>query len=177
RGSRAAACSSRLVLPLALAGGLLVTACQGPVALSLPSVDELEENYASVAAGLEEAEVNGNVAVIVVRQSSDQLRRGGTIWARVGPYIYLFSEETRKLFEDYDGLAGVRVITRTSSGSTVANALLTRDELTSVLWRRSLNISGRARRDGTDRVTLLEDLIEWGEDHTEFEYNPRYVPR
>jgi hypothetical protein len=165
------------VLPLALAGGLLVTACQGPVALSLPSVDELEENYASVAAGLEEAEVNGNVAVIVVRQSSDQLRRGGTIWARVGPYIYLFSEETRKLFEDYDGLAGVRVITRTSSGSTVANALLTRDELTSVLWRRSLNISGRARRDGTDRVTLLEDLIEWGEDHTEFEYNPRYVPR
>jgi hypothetical protein len=59
----------------------------------------------------------------------------------------------------------------------VASALLSYDELTDVLWRRSLNISGLARRDGTERVTLLEDLIEWGEDHTEFQYNPRYVPR
>lgn len=152
------------------------SACREPASLTLPTVAQIEEYYASVA-DLEEAEINGNVAVIVVRQSYDQLRRGGSIWARVGPYIYLFSEETRKLFDDFDGLAGVRVVTRTSSGTTVANALLARDELSDILWRRSLNISGRARRDGTERVTLLEDLIEWGEDHTEFEYNARYVPR
>ena len=61
--------------------------------------------------------------------------------------------------------------------TTVANALLARDALTDILWRRSLNISGQARRDGTERITLIEALIRWGEDHTEFEYNQRYVPR
>ena len=113
----------------------------------------------------------------MVRQSSDQLRRGGMLWAKVGPYVYLFSEETHQLFLDYSGLAGVRVMTQTAGGASVANALLRRDELTDVLWRRGLNIAGRARRDGTGRITLLEDLIEWGEDHTEFEYNERYVQR
>lgn len=155
---------------------LVAIACQEPVDLTLPTQEQIEGYYASVA-GLQEAEINGNVALVVVRQSTDQLRRGGSLWAKVGPYIYLFSEETRQLFADNSGLAGVRVITRTSSGVNVANALLTRGELTDVLWRRSLNISGLARRDGTERITLLEDLIEWGEDHTEFEYNARYVPR
>jgi hypothetical protein len=59
----------------------------------------------------------------------------------------------------------------------VATALLARGELTDVLWRRSLNIAGQARRDGTERITLLENLIDWGEDHSEFEYNERYTQR
>jgi hypothetical protein len=154
----------------------MTVACQEPVDLTLPTEDELEA-YFSTVVGLEEVSISGNVAVVVVRQSSEQLRRGGSIWARVGPYVYLFSDETRRLFEDHAGLAAVRVITKTDSGATVANALLARDELSDVLWRRSLNIAGLARRDGTQRVTLLEDLIEWGEDHTEFEYSARYVPR
>lgn len=150
-------------------------ACEEPQDLTLPGVDDVQTAYAAVP-GLESVDVNGNVAVVVVRQSPEQLRRGGSLWARVGPYVYLFSEETRGLFEQYPGLAGVRVITRTSS-ATVANALLARDELTDVLWRRALNIAGHARRDGTERITLLEDLIEWGEDHTEFKYNARFVRR
>jgi hypothetical protein len=163
--------------PLAALGAVLLAsaACQEPVDLTLPTEDQLREVYASVP-GLTEVSMNGNVAVIVVDQPAQQLRRGGSLWAKVGPYIYLFSEETRQLFNDYTGLAAVRVTTKTGS-STVASALLSYDELTDVLWRRSLNISGLARRDGTERVTLLEDLIEWGEDHTEFEYNSRYVPR
>lgn len=160
----------------ALALSIAVGACQEPVDLTVPTDDQVREYFAAVT-GLEEASMSGNVAVVVVVQSADQLRRGGSLWARVGPYIYLFSDETRQIFEDHPGLAGVRVITRTRTGTTVANALLARDALTDVLWRRSLNIAGLARRDGTDRITLLEDLIEWGEDHTEFEYNPRYVPR
>ena len=40
-----------------------------------------------------------------------------------------------------------------------------------------MNIAGHARRDGTDRVTLLEDLVRWGEHHTTFEYNERYTRR
>ena len=150
-------------------------ACQEPVELILPTVDEVRGYYSSVG-DLEEVEINGNVASVVVRQSAEQLRRGGALWAEVGPYIYLFSDETRQLFTDYDGLAGVRVITRTGR-TDVGSALLRRDELTDVLWRRSLNVAGRARRDGTERITLLEDLIEWGEDHTEFAYNERYTQR
>jgi hypothetical protein len=155
---------------------LAVGACEEPPDLTLPTAEEVASYYGDVV-GLEEADISGNVAVVAVRQPPEQLRRGGSIWAKVGPYIYLFSEETRALMGDHPGLAAVRMVTRTASGVTVASALLARDELTDVLWRRSLNVSGLARRDGSERVTLLEDLIEWGEDHTDFEYNARFVPR
>jgi hypothetical protein len=94
----------------------------------------------------------------------------------VGPYIFLFTEETYQLFEDFPGLAAVRVVTKVGN-ARVASALLARDELSGVLWRRSLNIAGQARRDGTKRVTLLEDLVDWGEAHTDFTYNDRYTRR
>jgi hypothetical protein len=92
----------------------------------------------------------------------------------VGPYIFLFSGETHQLFQDYPGLAGVRFIT-TVGDVEVGNALLARETLSDVRWRRSLNIAGLARRDGTGQVTLLQDLVRWGEDHTEYTYNPRYT--
>ncbi|MDH3205180.1 MAG: hypothetical protein OEO79_01130 [Gemmatimonadota bacterium] len=161
---------------LAVAASLSVAACQEPVELTLPTTDEIESYYASVAE-LADVEINGNVALLIVRQGSSQLNRGGTLWAKVGPYVYLFSDETQRLFQDFPGLAGVRVITQTAGGASVANAMLRRDELTDVLWRRALNIAGQARRDGTQRITLIEDLVEWGEDHTEFEYNERYIQR
>jgi hypothetical protein len=161
---------------VAIAFSLWGGACQEPVELVLPTAEQIHGYFGSVT-DLADAEINGNVALVVVRQSSDQLRRGGSLWAKVGPYVYLFSEETHQLFLDHSGLAGVRVMTQTAGGGSVANALLRRDELTDVLWRRGLNIAGQARRDGTERITLLEDLIDWGEDHTEFEYNERYVQR
>ena len=55
--------------------------------------------------------------------------------------------------------------------------MLLRDELNDLTWRRALNIAGVARRDGTEQPSKLEDLARWGEDHTEYEYNPRYVRR
>ena len=153
---------------------LLQAACVERPELTVPTAEDVEGYYASVAdLG---AEMSGNVAVITVVQSANQLRRGGSLWAKVGPYIYLFSEETNRLFEDFQGLAAVRVATETPSGSAVAHAMLTRDELSDVLWRRSLNIAGQARRDGTERPVLLEDLIRWGEEHTEYEYSARYHP-
>lgn len=162
----------RAVLPLAV----LVTfgACRPEQDLSLPEPEQVVAYYDYE--GSVEAEIVGNVAVVTFEQSADLLRRGGTLWAKVGPYIFLFSEETRRLFEDYGGLGGVRVVTRVGSAE-VANALLPREELSDVLWRRSLNIAGLARRDGTTRMTLLEDLVRWGEDHTEFTYNPRFTRR
>lgn len=142
--------------------------------LSLPDAEQVSSYYEYGAAL--EAEIVGNVAVVTVEQSATQLRTGGTLWAKVGPYIFLFSEETQRLFQDFPGLAAVRVATRVGD-SEVANAILTRDELGDLTWRRALNISGKARRDGTGRMTLLEDLVDWGEDHTEFTYNPRYTRR
>ncbi len=151
-----------------------LVACQEPESLTLPGAEEAAAYY-EYGRGLD-AEIVGNVAVITVVQSAQQLRSGGKLWAKVGPYVFLFSEETQQLFTDWSGLAGVRVITKVGEAE-VANALLTRDELSDVLWRRSLNIAGRARRDGTNRMTLLEDLVGWGEDHTEFTYNERYTRR
>lgn len=163
----------RPTLPVLLAIALLA-GCHPRGDLPLPDGRQVEAYY-DYENELR-AEVSGNVAVITVAQRPDQLRTGGRLWAKVGPYVFLFSDETRRLFEDFAGLAGVRVIT-TVDGTEVANAVLARDELTDVLWRRSINIAGRARRDGTGRMTLLEDLVEWGEEHTEFTYNPTYVSR
>lgn len=152
----------------ALAG----TGCDDPD-LRVPSAEEVEAYYSIPAES--SIAVRGNVAELDVHQAAEQLARGGRLWARVGPYIYLFSEATQALFEDYPGLAAVRVITRAPEGDEVARAILTRDALNALTWRRALNISGRARRDGTERPTLLEDLVEWGEEHTTYEYSETYA--
>jgi hypothetical protein len=159
------------VLLLALAAG----GCSEEPELALPSPEEIASYYAYE--GQLEAELNGNVVTVTVSQPAAQIRRGGTLWAKVGPYIVLFTDETHRLLENFPGVAGVRVVTQVAGGPEVARALLTRAELTGVLWRRSLNIAGKARRDGTDRPSLLEDLVSWGEDHTDFEYSPRYTGR
>jgi hypothetical protein len=160
----------------ALVSGLILSTltflgCEGPD-LAVPNADQIEAAY--IYPGGLSAHVSGNVAEVTITQPARDLRRGGTLWAKVGPYVLLFSEETQNLFRDYPGLAGVRVITRSSDGNEVARALLPRDELNGITWRRARNISGLARRDGTRRPSLLEELVEWGEDHTEFTYNPHY---
>jgi hypothetical protein len=141
--------------------------------LVVPTEAEVAERFASTP-GVS-VNMSGNVAEVTVVQPYAQVRRGGTLWAKVGPYIYLFSDEVYTLFTDFSGLAGVRVITTTRSKGEVARAFITRGALTDVLWRRSKNIAGRARRDGTTRPSLLEDLVEWGEDHTTYSYTPRFV--
>lgn len=153
---------------------LLVAGCAPVQDGTLPTAEQVVAAYES-SRDLE-AEIVGNVAVVTVAQDAQQLRRGGSLWAKVGPYVFLFSVETRQLFIEYPGLAAVRVITKVGQAE-VANAILTADELSDVLWRRSLNIAGQARRDGTSRMTLLEDLVDWGESHTEFSYNERYTNR
>lgn len=145
--------------------------CEEPN-LTVPSATAVEEAFQYE--GNLSVSINGNVAEVTVVQPERQISRGGTLWAKVGPYVLLFSQETERLFQDYPGLAGVRVRTTLPSGQEVAEALLPRDALNELTWKRALNIAGRARRDGTRRPTLLEDLVRWGEDHTEYDYNPRY---
>src|SRR5690606_11872200 len=120
--------------------------------------------------------LSGNVVEIRVTQDWRQLQRGGSLWARVGPYIYVFSPATKELFETWGGVAAVRAITVTANGEEVARALLPRDALNDVTWRRSLNLLGTALQQGTERPSRLEDLVEWGEEYTEHQYSPEYVP-
>jgi hypothetical protein len=142
--------------------------------LSLPELDRVEQVYAQH--GLRaEFRYSGNVLELVVQQPPDQLRRGGPLWARVGPYIYLFSPGTRQLFADYPGLAGVRAITM-ADDTEVARALLEREQLTDYTWRRSLEVLSEALEHGTERPSTMDRLVQFGELHTSFAYNPRYVP-
>jgi len=154
---------------------LASAACPESPDLTLPTPEAVAGYYSYE--GTLTADLSGNVAEVVVTQPAYQLRRGGALWARVGPYVVLFTEDTQRLLEDYPGLAAVRVITKVTGGTEVARALLTRDTLTGVLWRRSLNIAGKARLEGTSKPGLLEDLVRWGEDHTQFEYNARFTAR
>lgn len=158
-----------------LAIGLLVAVagCE-KTDLAVPSESEAEAHYASSSALT--IRVTGNIVEILVDQPQRQVRRGGSLWVKVGPYVYLFTEETETLFREYPGLSGVRVITRTGrNNQEVARAFLHREELNEITWRRAKNIAGKARTEGTRRPVLLEDLVRWGQDHTEFEYNEEFV--
>ena len=85
--------------------------CEEPPDLTLPGVSEVESAYDY--GGAFSATLNGNVAEITIVQASRHIERGGTLWVKVGPYVFLFSQETMDLFRDYPGLAGVRAITKT----------------------------------------------------------------
>ncbi|NLG63959.1 MAG: hypothetical protein GX539_17095 [Candidatus Cloacimonetes bacterium] len=143
--------------------------------LSLPSAEDVAQLYARQGVDADVA-LSGNVVEIRVTQDWRQLQRGGSLWARVGPYIYVFSPATKELFETWGGVAAVRAITVTANGEEVARALLPRDALNDVTWRRSLNLLGTALQQGTERPSRLEDLVEWGEEYTEHQYSPEYVP-
>lgn len=156
-----------------VAAAALAAACDEAPAPTLPDADTVASYYHYE--GNLDARMNGNVAEVTVTQPAAQLRRGGSLWARVGPYILLFSDETFHLMDENPGIAGVRIITKVRGGPEIARALLVRGELSGVQWRRSLNIAGKARLEGTQKPGLLEDLVRWGEDHTEYEYNARYT--
>lgn len=143
---------------------LLVHGCERE--LRLPRESALRDLYGEGASAV----LSGNVVEVVVIQPQEQIAQGGTLWARVGPYIYLFSPQTRDLLRRYNGLAAVRVITRSESGAEIARATLVRDTLSEILWRRSLNIAGHARLEGTEHPNRLDELVRWGERYAEYRY-------
>lgn len=140
--------------------------------LTLPTQSEIESYFAQQDV---DVSLTGNVVLVTVVQSATQLRRGGSLWAKVGPYIYLFSEPTQQLLTNHPGVGGVRVITQTSGGTRIASVLLRRDALNDITWRRARNLAALARRDGSTQITLLGDLVRYGEERTEHEYSSRWV--
>jgi hypothetical protein len=115
------------------------------------------------------------VVEIRIEQPYQQLTRGGSLWARVGPFVYLLTPATRQVFQDFPGVAAVRVVTELPDGDEVARAMLRRDTFGEVRWRRTLNLLGHALKDGQEHPRRLEQLTDWGEAHTEYRYNPDYV--
>lgn len=159
-----------------LIGGLLLllvaAGCESePRAPELPGAEALEGLYGSRAS----ASLNGNVVDVRVRQDARHLQRGGPLWARVGPYIYLFSPQTQEIFTEYSGVAAVRVRTVTGEESWVAEATLHRDALNAITWKDAVRTVARARKQGTDKPGYLEDLVEFGEDRTDHRYNESYT--
>ncbi len=168
------------ILACALAVGGMTAGCDqvrgflGEDAPPPPTGDEVMPYYAQHR-GVDSLRINGNVVELHVEQPFDQLDRGGSLWARVGPFVYLMTPSTRAVFQYFLGKAALRVVTHLPSGHEVARAMLRRDALSDIRWRRTLNILGHALQDGQENPRRLEELTEWGEEHTEFRYNPDYV--
>jgi hypothetical protein len=142
--------------------------------LTLPDTAEVRQHYAAHGVSAE-FRYSGNVVELIVQQPVDQLRRGGPLWARVGPYIYIFSPGTRELFDSHRGIAGVRAITM-AGGEEVARAMLARDALNEYTWPRARSLLSEALEQGTSRPVTMDRLRQFGEQHTQYRYNPRYVP-
>lgn len=155
-----------LLLLLGIAAG-----CREKPALTLPRESDLADLYGAGP----EVMLNGNVVDVHVTQDARQLQRGGNLWAKVGPYIYLFSPQTKDLFDDYTGIGGVRVRTFDPEGRLVAEALLQRGVLNGFTWKKALNLVGKARLEGTRRPGYMENLVRYGEELAEHEYSTRYV--
>jgi hypothetical protein len=154
-----------------LAAVAVVGACDRPEELRLPSESDLAGLYGEGPT----VSLNGNVVDVEVYQPADQLRRGGATWAKVGPFIYLFSPQTQEIFGTWSGVGGVRVTTTDGRGRMVARAMLPRGTLNSLTWPRAINLVGKARLEGTQRPSYILDLIEYGEETADFEYSTRYV--
>lgn len=151
---------------------LLAAGCGGGEgAPQLPTASALDGLYGSRAS----VQLRGNVVDVSVEQPADQLQRGGALWAKVGPYIFVFSPQTRELFQSYPDLAAVRVRTFDGAGNRIAEAMLRRDALNELTWREAERRVARARTEGTERPGLMEDLVRYGEDLTTYEYNPAYT--
>ena len=159
-------------LGLALGTG----ACREPVDLTLPSGEAAAEYFAN--SSVRDVEVSGNVAVVTVVQRTADLRRGGRLWAKMGPYIHIFSPATEELLRDHPGLAGVRVRTVTSSDTEVASVLLERATLNSITWKTArAHVAHALTDEGAEQVRSIERLVQYGERRTTHEYNPTFQRR
>jgi predicted small lipoprotein YifL len=132
----------------------------------LPAADAAASRYGEGV----DAELRGNLLEVRIAMS-EELLRGGEIWARGGPYFYLFSSATRDLFVEHPDLAAVRAVTLDAQGNEIARATLLRDRLSEFRWREALAIGALAQQEGTERPRRIEQLIDLGEELTEYSYN------
>lgn len=135
------------------------------------------EGYFRELRNILQVSVNGNLVELEVQQPVRQILRGGALWARVGPYVYLLSPGVQQLFEEQRAVAAVQVTTVLPDGERVARTTLKRDELSEINWKRAHSLLGHALQPGNEQPRRLEELRIWGEQHTDYWYNPDYVDR
>lgn len=162
---------SAVVAVVGIALTVMTVGCEPSEELVLPTEAELTGLYGEGAA----VTLTGNVIDVSTRQEAIQLQRGGALWAKVGPYIYLFTPQTQEAFKRWSGIGGVRVRTYDSDRDLVAEALLERGVLNDITWRKALNTAGLARTKGTERPSYIEKLVRYGEDTVEYRYSDKYV--
>lgn len=150
----------------------MVACAAGEGPLVLPDEATIE---AAFGEGVE-AEVSGNLVRLTV-QMPEGFERGGSLWAKSGPYFYLFTTATRDLFAGYEDIAALEVSAVTEEGVEVARARLLRTDLNAITWRRALAYASQAQTEGTESPGHVDRLVRWGEDIAEHEYNPDFVPR
>lgn len=137
----------------------------------MPAAAEVQSLYGAAV----EPEVSGNLVRLRVPMPTG-FERGGTLWARSGPYFYLFTVATRELFSTYPDLAAVEVIASTAEGEEVARARLLRSTLNGVTWPHAIAYASQAQAEGTESPRFVERLMRYGEENTEYEYDPEFVP-
>ena len=162
-----------VVTAAALAVALVASGCDGgedaPV---MPASDAVQSLYGEAV----EVEISGNLVRLQVPMP-DGFERGGTLWARSGPYFYLFTTATRDLFVDYPDMAAVEVVANTTEGEEVARSRLLRSTLNAITWPHAIAYASQAQTEGTESPRFVERLVRHGEERTEYEYNPEFVPR
>lgn len=138
---------------------------------AMPPEAEVQTLYGDAV----EAEISGNLIRLRVPMPAG-FERGGTLWARSGPYFYLFTTATRDLLANYPDVAAVEVIASTAEGEQVARARLLRGTLNGITWPHAIAYASQAQAEGTESPRFVDRLVRYGEDNTEFEYDPDFVP-
>jgi hypothetical protein len=132
----------------------------------LPDPEQAAEWYGDGAA----ARLDGNVLEVQGSLQEDHLRRGGRLWARSGAYFYLFNVHVQRLFQEYPDLAAVRARVSSPEGETLAVVMLERSALNEYRWEEALARMSHASQDGTRNPRAVERFVQFGEDHTTYEY-------
>jgi hypothetical protein len=53
--------------------------------------------------------------------------------------------------------------------------MLRRGDLNEITWRRAQRLVSQARLEGTQRPSFMENLVRYGEETAQFEYNPDFT--
>src|SRR5690554_6015150 len=107
---------------------MLAAGCAGEAGPpEMPTIDAVQSAYGEAV----RPEISGNLVRLTVPMPSG-FERGGSLWARSGPYFYLFTIATRDFFATYLDLAAVEVVAVTADGAEVARARLLSSTLNSI---------------------------------------------
>lgn len=156
----------RTLIVAALVGITAACGSESPEDWELPDTATAQEWFGEDA----KVSFSGNVLELRGTIPAEFLRRGGSLWGQSGPYFYIFNVKVQELLEQYPDIGGVRAIAYSEDGTEVARAMLRRDAISGGQFLHGVRLASRAQAEGTESPRLVQDLIQFGEDFTEFSY-------